>query len=86
MRSDVNPSNSNEGSTLDVRDMPFWHRLPKILAAVDRLESGAAFELVADLDPWPLRDYLAATRAGLLDWEVLDDGPQTWRIRVSRRA
>jgi uncharacterized protein (DUF2249 family) len=84
--SDVDPS-GHESSTLDVRQVPLWHRLPMILGAVDQLEPGATLELVADLDPWPLREVLAASRARLvLDWEVMDAGPETWRIRVSRRG
>jgi uncharacterized protein (DUF2249 family) len=84
-RSDVDHG-SHRGPTLDVCQVPFRHRLPLILGAVDQLEPGASFVLVVDLDPWPLREVLGATREGLLDWEVLDAGPETWRIRVSRRG
>jgi uncharacterized protein (DUF2249 family) len=71
---------------LDVRDIPFWRRLESILAALDRLPQGAGLELVADLDPWPLRSYLEATRGGDLTWAYLESGPHVWRVLVERRG
>jgi uncharacterized protein (DUF2249 family) len=65
--------------------VPFWRRLTLILGAVGELESGAALELVADLDPWPLRSVLESTPAGGVDWDYLESGPEVWRVRLSRR-
>jgi uncharacterized protein (DUF2249 family) len=70
---------------LDVRDIPFWRRLDAILAAFDRLGAGEAIELQVDLDPWPLRSYLEATRRVPFEWQYLESGPQTWRVRLSRQ-
>jgi uncharacterized protein (DUF2249 family) len=70
---------------VDVRTVPFWRRLPLILQAFDQLDSGDAIELVVDLDPWPLQGHLDVTRAGQCDWQVLEAGPQTWRVRLQRR-
>jgi uncharacterized protein (DUF2249 family) len=78
----VRPSSLN---VIDVRDMPFWRRLPSILQAFDAMPPGETMELVADLDPWPLKSYLETTRAGQCDWQVLEDGPTTWRVRLLRR-
>jgi uncharacterized protein (DUF2249 family) len=69
---------------LDVRHIPFWHRLDAILRAFDRLGLGEALELLVDIDPWPLRTYLEATRAVPFDWQYLESGPQTWRVRLRR--
>ena len=69
---------------VDVRHVPLWRRLPSILAAFDALAPGDAIELVVDLDPWPLRSYLEATRSGACDWRSIEDGPQTWRARLTR--
>ncbi len=77
---------SNDRSILDVRSVPFWHRLPLILDAVAQLQDERTLELVVDLDPWPLRSYLETTRAGAIDWEYLERGPEVWRIRLSMRA
>jgi uncharacterized protein (DUF2249 family) len=73
-------------TVLDVSDLPFWRRLPSILQAFDQLAGGDAIELVVDIDPWPLRSYLEATREGSFEWEMLQDGPLRWRVRLSRRA
>ena len=72
--------------TLDVRQVPFWRRLTLILASLDGLAEGAALELIADLDPQPLRQYLDATRPEVFDWCYLESGPEVWRISVARKA
>lgn len=69
---------------LDVRKVPFWRRLDAVLAACDRLEAGEALELLVDIDPSPLRSYLDATRQPAFTWEVLEGGPDTWRVRLCR--
>jgi uncharacterized protein (DUF2249 family) len=73
-------------TTLDVRQLPLWRRLPAILAAFDGLAPGEAIELLVDLDPWPLRGYLDATREGACEWLALENGPDVWRVRLSRSA
>lgn len=72
--------------SLDVRQIPFWHRLDAILRAFDRLGEGEALELLVDIDPWPLRSYLEATRAVPFDWQYLESGPTSWRVRLRRLA
>jgi uncharacterized protein (DUF2249 family) len=72
--------------TLDVRHIPFWHRLDAILRAFDRLAQGEALELLVDIDPWPLRSYLEATRAVPFHWQYLESGPLTWRVRLRREG
>jgi uncharacterized protein (DUF2249 family) len=69
---------------VDVRSVPLWRRLASILQAFDQLTPGDAMELIVDLDPWPLRSYVEATRAGACEWQALEDGPQSWRVRLTR--
>ena len=71
-------------TVVDVRNVPLWRRLASILQAFDQLVVGDAIELVVDLDPWPLRSYFDATRAGACDWQAIESGPQSWRARVTR--
>ncbi len=71
-------------TVVDVRHVPLWQRLPSILQAFDQLTVGTAIELVVDLDPWPLRSYFEATRAGACDWQPIESGPEVWRVRLSR--
>lgn len=64
--------------------MPLWRRLSSILQAFDGLAPGEALELVVDLDPWPLRAHLDLTRPGECAWQMLEDGPECWRVRLQR--
>jgi len=63
---------SSRDQRLDVRQIPFWHRLDAVLAACDRLDDDEALELLVDIDPWPLRSYLDATRQPAADADDRD--------------
>lgn len=41
--------------------------------------------LINDHDPRPLRYQLAAERPDAFDWEYEAEGPEVWRVRISRR-
>jgi uncharacterized protein (DUF2249 family) len=77
---------SPQEQRLDVRQIPFWRRLDAVLLACDRLDGDEALELLVDIDPWPLRSYLDATRNPSFTWEVLENGPDTWRVRLRRAS
>ena len=47
---------------------------------------GAAFVLVNDHDPKPLYYQFNAEQAGQFTWEYLEQGPETWRVRVGKSA
>ena len=38
-----------------------------------------------DHDPVPLRYQFEAERAGAFEWEYLAQGPEEWRVTISRR-
>lgn len=78
--------NSDSSSILDVRNVPFWRRLPLVFNAIGQLQTGDTLELVVDLDPWPLRSHIGSMRNVTIDWTDLENGPQVWRIRLSRSA
>lgn len=73
-------------STLDVRAIPPRERHPIIFTALDNLASGEAVLLTNDHDPKPLYYQLLAERAGIFDWQPEQEGPETWVIRITRRA
>jgi uncharacterized protein (DUF2249 family) len=52
--------------------------------AVDALAEGASFVLVADHDPRGIDYMLRAERPGATSWEVLEDGPERWLVRIGR--
>lgn len=69
---------------LDVRSEPPARRHELIFDSYHALPPGAGFVLVNDHDPKPLYYQLAAEQPGRFEWEPLEEGPETWRIRIGR--
>jgi uncharacterized protein (DUF2249 family) len=69
---------------LDVRAEVPARRHQLIFETYGALAPGDGFELVNDHDPKPLYYQLAAEHTGEFAWEPLEEGPETWRIRISR--
>ena len=70
---------------LDVRVLPPRDKHPAIFSTFDTLASGQSMVLLNDHDPKPLRYQLAAERPESFDWEYEAQGPELWRVRISRR-
>lgn len=70
---------------LDVRAIPPRDKHPSIFRAFDSLQSGQSLTLVNDHDPRPLRYQLMAERPDTFDWTYEAEGPQVWRVKISRR-
>ena len=70
--------------TLDVRTIAPRERHPLIFSTFDALESGEAFLLVNDHDPKPLYYQFSAERQGQFSWDYLEQGPETWQVRVGK--
>lgn len=70
---------------LDASLIPFWRRLPAVVAALDGMSPGESMDLIVDLDPWPLKAHLELTRPRAFDWQPHEQGPQRWRVRLTRR-
>lgn len=77
---------ADEVTSLDVRDIPPPRRHPMIFTMFEHLQPGAAFVLINDHDPKPLYYQLNFEHAGQLVWEYLEEGPQTWRVRIGKTA
>jgi uncharacterized protein (DUF2249 family) len=71
---------------LDVRLIPPQQRHPQIFSTFDGLPVGSALELAADHDPRPLFYQFKTERQGAFDWSYLEEGPQQWRVRITRTA
>lgn len=52
--------------------------------AVDSLAVHDSFLLVSDHDPRALHYLLDAERPGLVSWQLVEDGPVRWQVRISR--
>lgn len=70
---------------LDVRIIAPRNRHPLIFSTFDALQAGEAFELVNDHAPTPLYYQFLHERSNLFDWEYLEEGPETWRVRITHR-
>jgi len=73
-------------SQIDVRTIPPRDRHPLIFKTFDNLQPGESFELVNDHAPKPLYYQFLHERADQFEWEYLEEGPETWRVRISRKA
>jgi len=76
---------ANNPIELDVRVIPPREKHPTIFHTFDALQSGESFVLVNDHDPFPLRYQFEAERAGSFGWDYLEQGPQVWRVQISKR-
>ncbi len=69
---------------IDVRTIAPAQRHPLIFRTFEELQPGQAFELVNDHDPKPLYYQFAAERKDQFTWDYLEQGPQTWRVRIGK--
>jgi len=82
----VTEGNAAEVKTLDVREITPRERHPLIFQTIDDLKPGTALRLVNDHDPKPLYYQLMAERPGKVDWTYLEEGPETWQVRITKKA
>jgi uncharacterized protein (DUF2249 family) len=75
---------SEQGKMVDVREIMPRERHPLIFQTFDDLTAGEAFELVDDHDPKPLYYQFMAERQGQVGWNYLEEGPEVWRVRISK--
>ena len=69
---------------LDVTKLIPREKHPTIFRTFDSLSPGEYFILVNDHDPMPLRHQFSFERANQFKWEYLQQGPETWRVRLTR--
>jgi len=55
-----------------------------IFKTFDDLKPGESLELHNDHDPRPLRFQLENTRRNIFTWDYLEQGPELWRIKISK--
>jgi uncharacterized protein (DUF2249 family)/hemerythrin-like domain-containing protein len=72
--------------TIDVRSIPGPQRHPLIFQTFETLAPGEALELINDHDPFPLHNQFNFMKRGQFAWEYLQQGPNLWRVQISRIA
>lgn len=70
---------------LDVRVIPPRDKHPTIFRTFESLQPGQAMILVNDHDPRPLHYQLQAEHPGTFEWQYEAQGPEVWRVRISRK-
>jgi uncharacterized protein (DUF2249 family) len=71
-------------TVIDVRQIVPRMRHPLIFNTFDQLNPGEGFLLVNDHDPRPLFYQFSAHHPGEFDWNYEQQGPDLWRVRISR--
>jgi uncharacterized protein (DUF2249 family) len=80
-----NCAHHDSPAVLDVTGVPPKFRHPMIFEMFDSLPVGSGFVLVNDHDPKPLFYQFQHERPGAVGWRYLEDGPDTWRVEISKR-
>lgn len=70
---------------INVTDIDPRHRHTIIERLFEHLAWGASLQLVVDHDPRPLRFQLEAKHGSRCQWTYLEEGPDTWRVRLHQR-
>jgi uncharacterized protein (DUF2249 family) len=70
---------------LDVTAIIPRDRHPLIFRTFDELEKGAEFVISVDHDPKPLYYSFLHEREGLFGWEYTEQGPITWKVKISKK-
>jgi len=69
---------------LDVTALEPRMKHPKIFEIYDDLNPGEAFIINNDHDPKPLYYQLIAERGRTFSWEYLENGPETWLVKITK--
>ena len=71
-------------TVIDVRTLVPREKHPTIFKAWTALDQGGSLVLINDHDPLPLYYQLACEHEGTFRWDYLEQGPDLWRVRISK--
>jgi uncharacterized protein (DUF2249 family) len=75
---------SNE--TVDLRSVGLAERNTLVSRRFVALPAGASLELLTDTPPWVLFHQLKTAFFDELDWQVLEEGPERYRVWLARKT
>lgn len=84
LRSQVRNTDAVAIRELDVRHLALAQRHETIFIEFHALTPGTGYILVNDHDPKPLRYQFEAEHTGEFTWDVLESGPQVWRVSIAK--
>lgn len=71
---------------LDVTTLAPAEKHSAIFGHIAQLEEGESLIIHNDHDPKPLRYQLGHTHPGTIGWEYLEQGPQWWKVKITKTA
>ncbi|MBX3041755.1 MAG: DUF2249 domain-containing protein [Bdellovibrionaceae bacterium] len=71
-------------TVFDVRSFEPRFRHALIFSMFEGLVGGESFVLLNDHDPVPLRRQFEALGLPNLEWQYLESGPRTWRVKIEK--
>jgi regulator of cell morphogenesis and NO signaling len=84
--SKIAPRNAEAGlNILDVTKLPPAVKHSTIFERIAKLQSGESLTIHNDHDPKPLRYHLEAEHGDAYGWEYLEQGPEWWKVKITRR-
>lgn len=75
-----------EENILNVTLLEPRQKHPAIFVRYDELMEGESLTILNDHDPKPLYYQLLGERGNTFVWEYLEEGPELWRVRISKRV
>jgi regulator of cell morphogenesis and NO signaling len=70
---------------LDVTVLEPRQKHPTIFNRFDELNEGESLTIYNDHDPKPLYYQLLGERGNIFNWEYLEQGPEWWKVKISKR-
>lgn len=77
---------TTEENILNVTLLEPRQKHPTIFVRFDELAEGESLTIHNDHDPKPLYYQLLGERGNIFDWEYLEEGPEWWKVRISKKA
>jgi len=71
---------------LDVTLLEPRQKHPTIFVRFDELAEGESLTIHNDHDPKPLYYQLLGERGNIFTWEYLEQGPEWWKVKISKRS
>lgn len=77
---------SQSSAQIDVRKIEVRDKHNRIFETLDSLKIGQSLEIINDHDPKPLRYQLDAEHAGGFSWKYVEEGPEVWRVIITKNT
>jgi uncharacterized protein (DUF2249 family) len=76
----------NFSAQVDARKYEPKDKHPVIFKTFDSLKPGEKMELINDHDPRPLHYQFLAELPDKFEWEYLENGPDVWRVSITKKV